>query len=121
MEIYIVLALLLTLFQSWLIPMTINIKNFSWMLTARDSTPTQSVLLKRAHRASANLHESLAAFLALVLAAMHLEVDVSTYACWWLILRVVHGASYLMAIPFVRTIAFIGSIVCMIMMALALM
>jgi uncharacterized MAPEG superfamily protein len=62
----------------------------------------------------------LAAFLALVLAAMHLEVDVSTYACWWLILRVVHGASYLMAIPFIRTIAFIGSIVCMVMMALAL-
>ena len=120
MEIYIVLALLLTLFQSWLIPMTINIKNFSWMLTTRDSTPTQSVLLKRAYRASANLHESLAAFLALVLAAMYLDVDVSTYACWWLILRTIHGITYLMAIPFIRTIAFIGSIICMVMMALAL-
>ena len=120
MEIYLVLALLLTHFQSWLIPMIINIKNISWMLTARDSTPTQSVLLKRAHRASANLHESLAPFLALILAAMHLEVDVSIYACWWLILRVIHGVTYLMAIPFIRTIAYFGSIICMVMMALAL-
>jgi uncharacterized MAPEG superfamily protein len=120
MEIYIVLALLLTLFQTWLIPMVINIKNFSWMLTARDSSPAETVLLKRARRASANLHESLACYLALVLLAMHLQVDVSAYACWWLVLRVVHGASYLMAIPFIRTAAFIGSVVCMVMMALAL-
>tara|TARA_B100000900_G_scaffold369907_1_gene348077 strand:+ start:154 stop:519 length:366 start_codon:yes stop_codon:yes gene_type:complete len=120
MEIYIVLALLLTLFQTWLIPMTINIKNFSWMLTARDSSPSESILLKRARRASANLHESLAGYLALVLLALHSEVDVSTYACWWLILRVVHGVSYLIAVPFVRTAAYIGSIVCMVLMALAL-
>tara|TARA_B100000965_G_scaffold404580_1_gene435802 strand:+ start:1392 stop:1757 length:366 start_codon:yes stop_codon:yes gene_type:complete len=120
MEIYIVLALLLTLFQTWLIPMAINIKNFSWLISARDSSPTESTLLKRARRASANLHESLAGFLALVLAAMYLQVDVSNLACWWLILRVIHGISYLAAIPLVRTIAYIGSIVCMVMMALVL-
>ena len=120
MEIYIALALLLTLFQTWLIPMAINVKNFSWLISARDSSLTESILLKRAKRASANLHESLAGFLALVLAAMYLEVDVSSVACWWLILRVVHGISYLAAIPLVRTVAYIGSIVCMVMMALAL-
>ena len=54
------------------------------------------------------------------LAAMYLEVDVSVYACWWLVLRVIHGVTYLMGIPFIRTIAFIGSIICMILMALAL-
>ena len=52
MEIYIVLALLLALFQSWLIPMTINIQNLQWMMGARDSSPSESVLLKRARRAS---------------------------------------------------------------------
>ena len=90
------------------------------MLTARDSSPAETVLLQRAGRASANLHESLAAYLVLVLLAMHLKVDVSAYACWWLVLRVVHGVSYLTAIPFIRTAAFIGSVVCMVMMALAL-
>ena len=120
MQDYILLALLLTLFQTWLIPMMINIKNLSWMMGARDSTPSESVLLRRARRASVNLHESLAPFLALVLAAMYLEMDVSSLACWWLILRVVHGLSYLVGIPYVRTLAYIGSVVCLIMMGVAL-
>ena len=120
MEIYIVLALLLALFQSWLIPMTINIQNLQWMMGARDSSPSESVLLKRARRASLNLHESLAPFLALVLASMYLEIDNSAYACWWMILRVVHGLTYLLGVPYIRTLAFIGSIICLAGMALAL-
>ena len=121
MEIYIVLALLLALFQSWLIPMTINIKNLQWMMGARDSSPSESVLLKRARRASLYLHENLAPFLALVLASMYLEVDNTAYACWWMILRVVHGLTYLLGVPYVRTLAFIGSIICLAGMALALL
>ena len=120
MEIYIVGALLLALFQSWLIPMTINIKNLHWMMGARDSSPTESVLLKRAKRASLNLHESLAPFLALVLASIYLEINNVTYACWWLILRIVHGLTYLMGTPYVRTLAFIGSILCLAAMAISL-
>tara|TARA_Y100000813_G_scaffold34648_1_gene22850 strand:+ start:3340 stop:3705 length:366 start_codon:yes stop_codon:yes gene_type:complete len=121
MEIYIVLALLLTLFQSWLIPMAIDIKNLHWMMGVRDSSPSASILLKRARRASLNLHESLAPFLALVLASMYLGIDNATYACWWLILRVVHGVTYLIGVPYVRTLAFIGSILCLAAMAMALL
>ena len=121
MEIYIVLALLLTLFQSWLIPMTINIKNLNWMMGDRDNPPSESILLKRARRASQNLHESLAAYLALVLAAMYLEVDTSMYACWWLILRVLHGITYLAGVPYVRTLAYIGSIICLVGMTIMLL
>ena len=83
MEIYIVLALLLALFQSWLIPMAINIQNLQWMMGARDSSPSESVLLKRARRASLNLHESLAPFLALVLASMYIEIDWLNYLFSW--------------------------------------
>tara|TARA_A100001234_G_C12455132_1_gene312720 strand:- start:134 stop:499 length:366 start_codon:yes stop_codon:yes gene_type:complete len=120
METYILLAALLALFQIWLIPMTINIKNLPWMLTARDEGVEESAFLKRAHRASKNLQESLPVFMALVLAAMIMNVDSSMYACWWLILRATHGLTYLAGIPYVRTIAFIGSIYCLIMMGLAL-
>ena len=120
MEIYIVLALLLTLFQTWLIPMAINIKNINWMMGVRDSSPSESILLKRARRASVNLHESLAPFLALVLAAMVTKNDTSYFACWWLILRAIHGLCYLLAIPYLRTFAYIGSIYCLIMLALGL-
>ena len=121
MENYIVLALLLALFQTWLIPMTNNIKNLQWMMGDRDSSPSESVLLKRARRASSNLHESLAPFLALVLASMYLEIDNSAYACWWMILRVVHGLTYLLGVQYIRTLAFIGSIICLARMALALL
>ena len=79
------------------------------------------MLLQRAHRASKNLQESLRVFMALVLLAIFMEVDVSMYACWWLILRVAHGATYLVGIPYIRTIAFIGSIYCLIMMGVCLL
>lgn len=120
MEVYIVAALLLALFQSWLIPMAINIRNLHWMMGARDSSPSEPILLKRARRASLNLHESLAPFLALVLVSMHLEVDNTTYAYWWIILRAIHGLIYLTGIPYLRTLAFIGSILCLAGMAVAL-
>ena len=51
---------------------------------------------------------------------MYLEIDNAMYACWWLILRIVNGLTYLMGTPYVRTLAFIGSIVCLAAMALAL-
>ena len=86
----------------------------------RDSSPTESVLLKRAKRASLNLHESLAPFLALVLASMYLEIDNTMYACWWLILRIIHGLTYLIGVPYVRTLAYIGSILCLAAMTVAL-
>lgn len=121
METYILMAGLLALFQIWLIPMAINIKNLPWMMSARDDGVEESVLLQRAHRASKNLQESLPVFMALVLLAIFMEVDVSMYACWWLILRVVHGATYLVGIPYIRTIAFIGSIYCLIMMGVCLL
>ena len=100
--------------------MVINIKNLPWMMSARDDGVEESVLLQRAHRASKNLQESLPVFMALVLLAMVMKVDVSMYACWWLILRVAHGGTYLVGVPYIRTIAFIGSIYCLIMMGVCL-
>tara|TARA_Y100001970_G_scaffold30257_1_gene37535 strand:+ start:1948 stop:2313 length:366 start_codon:yes stop_codon:yes gene_type:complete len=121
MEIYILMASLLALFQIWLIPMIININNFSWMLTSRDESLEESVLLQRANRAAKNLQESLPVFLALVLAAMATTTDVSLYACWWLGLRVAHGVIYLIGMPYLRTLAFLGSIYCLIMMGVKLL
>ena len=120
METYILMAALLALFQIWLIPMVINIKNLPWMMSARDDGVEESVLLQRAHRASKNLQESLPVFMALVLLAIFMEVDVSMYACWWLILRGIHGLVYLTSLPYVRTVAYIGSIYCLVMMGVCL-
>tara|TARA_B100000953_G_C17885870_1_gene379587 strand:- start:30 stop:407 length:378 start_codon:yes stop_codon:yes gene_type:complete len=124
MTTYIVYALLLALIQIWIIPMVLNQKNMSWMLSSRDEAADASPLLARARRASSNLQESLPAFLALALLSMIVDdVDVSYIsglACWWLIFRVGHGISYLAGIAYVRTLFWFGSIGSLIMMALAL-
>ena len=79
-----------------------------------------SVLGGRASRASNNLQESLPAFLALALLSMHLSIDVTGLAFWWLILRVGHLVSYIAGVALARTLLWLGSIVTLFMMAFAL-
>ena len=121
MATYIVYALLLTIFQIWVVPAAFNMENFSWYTTNRDEPmPETSVMVGRAIRAAANLQESLPAFLALALLSMHLSVDLTGLAFWWLILRVAHLITYVAGIALLRTLSWIGSLITLIMMALAL-
>ena len=118
---YIVCALLLTIIQIWIVPAALNMKNFSWYTTNRDEPmPETSVMAGRAIRAATNLQESLPAFLALALLSMHLSIDLTGLAFWWLILRVVHLVTYIAGIALLRTLSWLGSLVTLIMMALAL-
>ena len=121
MATYIVYALLLTIIQIWIVPAAFNMKNFSWYTTNRDEPmPETSVMAGRAIRAATNLQESLPAFLALALLSMHLSVDLTGLAFWWLILRVAHLITYIAGIALLRTLSWLGSLVTLIMMALAL-
>ena len=121
MATYIVYALVLTIIQIWVVPAAFNLKNFSWYTTNRDEPmPETSVMAGRAIRAATNLQESLPAFLALALLSMHLSVDLTGLAFWWLILRVAHLVTYIAGIALLRTLSWLGSLVTLIMMALAL-
>ncbi len=121
MATYIVYALLLTIIQIWVVPAAFNIKNFSWYTTNRDEPmPETSIMAGRANRAATNLQESLPAFLALALLSMHLSVDLTGLAFWWLILRVAHLITYIAGIALLRTLSWLGSLVTLAMMALAL-
>ena len=121
MATYIVYALLLTIIQIWVVPAAFNIKNFSWYTTNRDEPmPEASIMAGRANRAATNLQESLPAFLALALLSMHLSVDLTGLAFWWLILRVAHLITYIAGIALLRTLSWLGSLVTLVMMALAL-
>ena len=121
MATYIVYALLLTIIQIWVVPAAFNVKNFSWYTTNRDEPmPELSVMAGRAIRAATNLQESLPAFLALALLSMHLSVDLTGLAFWWLIFRVAHLITYIAGIALLRTLSWLGSLVTLIMMALAL-
>ena len=122
MATYIVYALLLTIIQIWIVPAAFNIKNFSWYTTNRDEPmPETSIMAGRANRAATNLQESLPAFLALALLSMHLSVDLTGLAFWWLILRVAHLITYIAGIALLRTLSWLGSLVTLVMMALALL
>ena len=121
MATYIVYALLLAIIQIWVVPAAFNLKNFSWYTTNRDEPmPETSVMAGRAMRAATNLQESLPAFLALALLSMHLSVDLTGLAFWWLILRVAHLITYIAGIALLRTLSWLGSLDTLIMMALAL-
>tara|TARA_B100000424_G_scaffold259669_1_gene242765 strand:- start:20 stop:388 length:369 start_codon:yes stop_codon:yes gene_type:complete len=121
MATYIVYALLLAIIQIWVVPAAFNLKNFSWYTTNRDEPmPETSVMAGRAMRAATNLQESLPAFLALALLSMHLSVDLTGLAFWWLVLRIAHLITYIAGIALLRTLSWLGSLVTLIMMALAL-
>tara|TARA_Y100000813_G_C24141454_1_gene342677 strand:- start:504 stop:872 length:369 start_codon:yes stop_codon:yes gene_type:complete len=121
MATYIVYALLLAIIQIWVVPAAFNLKNFSWYTTNRDEPmPETSVMAGRAMRAATNLQESLPAFLALALLSMHLSVDLTGLAFWWIVLRIAHLITYIAGIALLRTLSWLGSLVTLIMMALAL-
>lgn len=110
-------TLALALFQIWLLPMAINIKNMPYLVSNRDEEQQASPLSQRVARASSNLQESLPAFLALSLLAIIVEAEVTTAATTWLGLRVAYLACYSIGIPLLRSGIWIASIACMIFMA----
>ena len=117
----IVYALVLTIAQIWLIPMLLNLGSLQYLISNRDdAAPEGSVNLGRVRRASTNLQESLPAFLALAILSVVLEVDNYNLALYWLGFRIGYLMSYVFGIIYVRTLFWIGSIICLIMMAAAL-
>ena len=117
----IVYALVLTIAQIWLIPMLLNLGSLQYLISNRDdAAPEDSVKLGRVRRASTNLQESLPAFLALAILSVVLGVDNYNLALYWLGFRIGYLLSYVFGIIYVRTLFWIGSIICLIMMAAAL-
>ncbi len=120
MAAYIVLASALAVIQFWVIPFLINVKNLNWQMSNRDENLDDSVLLKRARRAGANILETLPIYLVFCLLSIIEAKDISEPAFYWLILRVIHGLCYLLGIAYVRTLAWLGSLGCLIVMGLSL-
>ena len=122
MEIYIIYAVGLTLLQLWIIPMALNFKNLGWMMSNRDEDLDISSMLylQRINKSTANLYESLPAFLALVLLSLLMGVDTSTAACVWLLARVAHLVFYVTGIGMLRTLSWLTSLGALVCMACAL-
>lgn len=116
----ILLALLLALVQIWLLPMLLNLKNANFLLSNRDNPPEATPVLARIQRASVNLQESLPAFLAMAVVAEIQGLDLTLVASVWLALRGAYVATYGLGIVGLRSLIWIGSLVCLVYMGLAL-
>ena len=77
-------------------------------------------MLERVNRASANLQESLPAFLALAILAIHLELDLVSVASVWLALRGAYLALYAFGVTHIRSVVWIASVACLINMAMVI-
>lgn len=108
-------ALLLTLIQSWLIPMLLNLGNLSFLLSNRDEDFQFSTITKRAQRASANLYETLPIFITLMLLGVILDVDLTLSGSVWIALRVLFLMCYLGGIKIVRSGIWVASVIALIM------
>ncbi len=120
MSTLIICALVLALFQYWLIPASTKMNDLVWLAGTRDEPRTPTVMQARIERATNNLKESMPAFLALCLLSMIQNVDNTLLATVWLGLRVAFIPCYLFGINPVRTIVWLGSLTCLIMMAMKL-
>lgn len=122
METYIIYALALLLLQLWLLPMALNFQNFSWMISNRDEDldVSSNVALMRVRKSTANLYETLPAFIALALLSIIMKVDLASAACVWLIARVAHLVFYVIGIGLLRTASWLISLGALIYMACVL-
>ena len=122
----IIMALALALLQIWIIPMSGaligNIKSMSYLLSNRDKEIMidPASVSARILRASSNLQESLPAFLALATLSIIVDVDNTMYAMTWVFLRFLYLLVYAAGILYIRTVIWLGSVVCLILMGLAL-
>ncbi|MEH6559218.1 MAG: MAPEG family protein [Oceanicoccus sp.] len=114
----IITALALTLFQLWLLPATLNMKNIAFLIGSRDTPVEQSPLQGRLFRSGINLQESLPAFLVLSVLAIIQQVDLTQVATIWIGLRFLYIPCYMFNIIYVRTLVWLGSLACLIYMAL---
>ena len=114
----ILLTLALTLFQIWLIPMFLNLRNMNYLMSNRDEPMEMSITAQRVLRASANLQESLPAFLALVTLGIILEENLVTLGYSWIGLRIAYLLSYSYGIEKIRSYIWIASVVVLVLMAL---
>ena len=120
---YVVLSTMLMYLIHLALPKILTYKNH------RDFSPIEVRLAKdsnipdyvsRMHSATRNLQESLPIFFACAVLSIVMNVDSFSYALTWLILRIIYFLCYAYKLNPYRTIAWLGSIICLILMAINL-
>ena len=116
----ILLTLLLALIQIVLLPLLLRANNFAYLLSNRDGPYEPTAVFARVQRAAGNLQESLPAFLVMAVIALVQSIDLTLMASVWLALRAAYFASYALGFIGIRTLIWMGALVCLVYMALGL-
>ena len=120
---YVVLCTMLMYLIHLALPKILTFKNH------RDFSPIQARLAKdpnipdyvsRIHSATRNLQESLPIFFACAVLSIVMGVDSLSYGLAWIIFRIIYFICYAYKLNPYRTIAWLGSVISLILMALNL-
>ncbi len=114
-----ILSFLLVIIQltiPMLIDLLIGNTNLKYLLSSRDTSSKPSIHAQRANRASRNLLETLPIFIGITILSLIREVDNSSIALLWLILRTIYVPIYVLGINYLRTGVWATSLVCLILM-----
>ena len=115
MTLLILLSALLALTQAML-PTLLNAKNLQYLLSSRDEPIEVAPFVGRA-----NLMESLPIFLVLaVLTIINPEVDNYDLATYWLGLRCLYVPLYVFNVIYIRSLTWMVSTICLVLMAVSL-
>ena len=115
-------TLLLILIQIF-IPVTIDLLitkklNFLYLFSSRDEVSKNSLFFDRSQRALKNLFETLPIFITLAILSIIKNVDISFLASLWLAARIIYIPIYVFGVAYVRTIVWVVSLICLIMMGI---
>ena len=120
---YIVLATMLIYLIHLMLPTLLTFKNnpdYSNInqLIRRDTNIPNHII--RIHAATENLKESLPIFFACAVLSIVMGVDSSAYGLSWIILRIAYVICYVYKLNPYRSIVWMGSVVCLVLMAINL-
>ena len=120
---YLVLCTMLMYLIHLALPKVLTFKNhrdFSPIQVRLARDPNIPDYVSRIHSATRNLQESLPIFFACAVLSIVTEVDSLSYGLAWIIFRIIYFFCYAYKLNPYRTIAWLGSVISLILMALNL-
>ena len=120
---YIVLATMLMYLIHLMLPTLLTFKNNPDFLNVRQLIKRDTNIpnhVTRIHAATENLKESLPVFFACAVLSIVTGVDSSGYGLTWIILRIAYVVCYVYKLNPYRSIVWMGSIFCLVLMGINL-
>ena len=120
---YVVLCTMLMYLIHLALPKILTFKNhrdFSPIQVRLERDPNIPDYVSRIHSATRNLQESLPIFFACAVLSIVMEIDSLPYGLAWIIFRIIYFFCYAYKLNPYRTIAWLGSVISLILMALNL-